>query len=46
MSDPAVKSCTYCHVKNGNKALNPTGECYGIDAGQFGSAARFALNPT
>jgi hypothetical protein len=29
--NPAVKSCTYCHVKNGSKELNPTGECYGKD---------------
>lgn len=22
------KSCTYCHVKMGQKALNDTGKCY------------------
>jgi hypothetical protein len=29
--NPAVKSCAYCHVKNGSKDLNATGDCYGKD---------------
>lgn len=31
-TNPAVKSCTYCHLKgNGKGGLNPTGTCYGKD---------------
>ncbi len=29
--NPAVKSGTYCHVKNGSKDLNATSEYYGKD---------------